>query len=140
MREILFRGKRIATGNWVEGSLLNYGDGDYDICSESGFPGELNKYAVYPGTIGQFTSLTDKKGKKIFEGDIIQYVNSDEKPVAVIKYGADRDLGLGFYAKWESTQPCLRQHLYFWATQREIEIIGNIHDNPKLLEVPNGQA
>lgn len=140
MREILFQGKRIATGNWVEGSLLNYGDGDYDICSESGFPGELNKYAVYPETIGQFTGRADKNGKKVFEHDILQ-------TFTVWADGTVEKCGVGVVQWWENDQ------CYVLATKEGYhiddfgnlgrpeyyEVIGNIHDNPELLEVSNGK-
>lgn len=65
MREILFRGKgnpKYNNGAWFEGYLNKDKDGDYQIC-EGSF-----KFTVIPETVGQFTGLTDKNGKKIFEG------------------------------------------------------------------------
>ncbi len=124
MREVLFRGKRTDNGEWAEGFLVDARHVGNWVIAEP----------VNPETVGQFTGLTDKNGKKIFEGDIIKYMDSDEKPIAVIKFGTGRILGVGFYVEWESSQPCLRQDIAFWATKREIEIIGNIHDTPELLE------
>lgn len=118
MREILFRGKRIATNTWVEGSLLNYGDGDYDICAESDVPGELNKYAVYPKTIGQYTGLKDKKGNKIFEGDIVKFGSFIP--------GAEEYMG---EVNWDYS--LFDEYKYVWDTK--CEVVGNIHDNVDLL-------
>lgn len=134
MREILFRGKCIANGEWVYGDLLNVGvDYDYAIRTYGGREhGQVN--AVNEKTVGQYTGLTDKNGKKIFEGDIIfcsQEINGNfidkhiEKGYVEMKHGA---FGLhrkqGYYRPFKD-----------WLEDYEYEIIGNIHDNPELLEV-----
>lgn len=131
MRDILLRGKRIATGNWVEGSLLNYGDGDYDICSESGFPGELNKYAVYPETIGQYTGLRDKNGTRIFEGDICRNTKTGE--IVSVKWHGTM---AGYvWSKPRNDNKNLYDFGELFRVYDKYEVIGNIHDNPELLEV-----
>ena len=124
MREILFRGKRLCNGKWMHGSLLHYEDGDRYICCGKFRP---NHYRVNPETVGQFTGLTDKNGKKIFGGDVIQ-VGGD----VYLCYWVDGNCEWGIRNKKESMgiayvlSPCL-------------EVIGNIHDNPELLEVSDGK-
>ena len=122
-RENLYRGKRVDTGEWVEGSLIGNDvivgkivefEEDY-FCTEFW-------YKVDPETVGQFTGMTDKKGKKLFEGDIysmgeknILYVVVFDKSQFIGKQVGNRSLA----------------GLEYWKS--DIEIIGNIHDNPELL-------
>lgn len=139
MREILFRGKRTKTGQWAEGLLFHHREKASSIWSD-----ELDRAVwVVPETVGQFTGLTDKHGKKVFEGDVIRYITPDNtKATGVVRfgtYGTGGTLGVGFYVAWVARDGAgwLRQDIGFWAKYRDIEIIGNIHDNPELLEVSN---
>ena len=124
VRETLFRGKTDKNDNWVYGSLNNtdhqfpeimYCDKNWSVCSTS----------IKPETIGVFTGLTDKNGTKIFEGDVVKVsgvakakiIWNNEDACFAFDYGKDgRPLCLDFI------------------DDTGIEVIGNIYDNPDLLE------
>lgn len=128
MREIKFRGKHIHaflephnTGIWVYGYLCN----DHYINSEE-LMGEM---LVDKESVGQFTGLKDKNGREIYEGDIVaekgHYINSDR-----ILY---QDI------KWKENYSCWLRGEYQRLTPKnieryEIEVVGNIYDNPQLLK------
>ncbi len=130
MREILFRGKRVDNDEWVQGSYVNYrtiiNTIDY-IVDESG-----DKYLGLPKTVGQYTGLKDKNGTRIFEGDILIYVVDGEYDVnekyLVVFDNDEAAFRTKFYCEgkyrcYEDIIPC-----------ENFEVIGNIHDNPELLE------
>lgn len=134
MREILFRGKPIGVDNpddashayWIEGSLVHqtkyYGDpvDRYHILYTGEFDGDYyDDVIVRPETVGQFTGLLDKNGKKIFEGDIVRDDDGDVEIVKFIK---------GSY------YPFVQIYDHLWWDADECKIIGNIHDNPGLLK------
>ena len=134
MREILFRGKRITKrieDIWVEGSLLRYEDGDCDICSPSGIPGELCKYSVHPSTVGQYTGMTDKNGTKIFEGDILSTENGtfENTGRGYIRFHDGRFVS--YYGQDIINRECFDELCEVCSDR---EVIGNIHDTPELLE------
>lgn len=137
MREILFRGKHKSCGKWCEGNL-HIDKQSVAIITPDNTP--LGCYGqVDPDTVGQYTGLTDKTGKKIFEGDIIKYVDDGYVATGVARFGLYASAGAafagheGFYLDWAGCD-WLRKDIGFWATMRPIEVIGNIHDNPELLE------
>ena len=130
MREILFRGKRADNGEWVEGSLIKTDwrnkPATYSIMLIR--PTACN-YIVIPETVGQFTGLTDKNGKRIFEGDIVKCVSDGEQAViSWLKYFAC--FGLSFDG-W-----CCGFDDYDFSPN-DFKVIGNIHDNPEILKTPS---
>lgn len=127
-RDILFRGKRTDFGEWVEGSLIAFSDGDMFICCADTDPDVLNKYAVDPTTVGQYTSLTDKNGVKIFEGDIIRWKSWNSQ---VYERAVVWDVEWSRFSVFiDGAQICgVNVHL-----GQDIEVIGNIHDNPEILK------
>lgn len=124
MREYLFRGKMIANGNWSEGNLLVTKQG----CCITPDATVLGSYgAVDPETVGQYTGLTDKNGTKIFEGDIIDFFGrSDGDGYGVVKYDA-YETEFGF--EYDNIYRSLGRNFY----PENIEVIGNIYDNPELV-------
>ena len=138
MREIIFRGKRIDNGAWVYGCLLNniYGASKPVIVSDSSYTDD-NRIAnddwefVIPETVGQYTGLTDKNGKKIFEGDILRFGG--------LGYG-DR-FGVLFYnEKFVKFMFQPKDSLAGYPVDYTcgLEVMGNIHDNSELLKSNNG--
>lgn len=155
MREILYRGKIQETefqnipsgwgqqnGDWVEGLYYVRKDcvcNGYEYCECEGFDQCLisdsgrGDYPIDIDTLGQFTGLTDKNGTKIFEGDIVK----ESRDIGVVEFSTDEVWscrccndkfdGAGFIGKSKYGLMCLS----------ECEIIGNIFDNPELLEVTN---
>jgi uncharacterized phage protein (TIGR01671 family) len=140
MREILFRGKRKGNGEWVEGSYLHLNTGKDYICDGTFWINKevLNKYKVDPETVGQYTGLTDKNGKKIFEGDIVEYNDGYYYFKGIVKY----ELGaFGIACKYtiplEFSQ--CDNFISFWdmiwnsedttAQNVEVEVIGNVYDD-----------
>lgn len=138
MREILFKGKRTDNGEWVCGWYAPLVCNDKTVIpyirNENGTDKE-----VVPETIGQYTGLTDKNGKKIFEGDIIRAITLDTgtEQMAVVCFGnfIDENNGdeyIGFYIEFDGIKTTVTQ-LAMEECKNRIEVIGNIHDNKELL-------
>ena len=115
MREILFRGKRIETGEWVYGNPF-VSDADARTYILYGSRRVTIDWEVDPSTVGQYTGMMDKNGNRIFEGDILSIWN-ESHDVVVFEDGAF-DL--------ENTSIPIR-------FANKFEVIGNITDNPELL-------
>lgn len=131
MREILFRGKRVDNGEWIEGNYEWYHNPPKHIISNP-YTGETK--GVISETVGQYTGLTDKNGMKIFEGDILIDDNNWFKGLIVFRHISislnfdDSCEGSGFYAVVQRIPYRGLTHIC------SSKIIGNIHDNPDLWE------
>lgn len=145
MREILFRGKSFDTGEWVEGGLIQVMDEHKgSVCAI--IPVNVESYRfcmsgtyIDPSSIGQFTGLKDKNGKKIFEGDILKDVDAfyNSKRVLIVYDDSSfqyRELPLASYFVGS---PIDDNEFGISNIDDDYEIIGNIHDNPELLETKN---
>ena len=168
MREILFRGRAInrnkgcyvtdyKNGEWVYGLITKLYDERFPV-----LPAEMRNEEGVTGieidykTIGQYTGLTDKNGRKIFEGDVVQYLTFDDFDCqSIVKFGEYKQDGScgeykardcsGFYVEvdnftcpdWCDNEPesfpdyLNRQSLL--EVSNQCEVIGNIYDNPELL-------
>lgn len=152
MREILFRGKPVNKADYILNENMQFSVGFFkDRFVYGSLIVKHNKYYIYvgvagvllnslvnnatatlieviPETVGQYTDLTDKNGKKIFEGDIVERLWLGEKHIYRIYYDNDiaSFIGADIYGEGFTT---------FDYDACEFEVIGNIYDNPELLEV-----
>ena len=140
MLEILFRGKRLDNGEWVEGNLF-VSDTDGKTYILSGSRIVTIEWEVDPSTVGQYTGLKDKNGERIFEGDIVECVSWNEyfsipesnlfqnfRRVMVVVFHT------GAFCMKESMPDPLRPNYWDLIYNGDIEIIGNIHDNPEFMK------
>lgn len=145
MREILFRGKVAdEPDEWVMGYLWPYDENaiwqlhghENSKCCGTG------QFSVIPETMGQYTGLCDKNGKKIFEGDIVKNDWCHLRGNSVVWFGEYKDLDMsddyrqghmGFYLEHQGSfeAKATRKDILYYANK--CEIIGNIYDNPELL-------
>ena len=180
MREILFRGKKTNKDKWIYGVPVKGTEYDESeiLMIESVFA--CDEYAcrgcdfepVIPSTVGQYTGMIDKNGKKIFEGDIVKCKHEwqnqgrtmDTDEVAFLEqkirgaYGKYIDKSLGEIFRWRfhyfrnyaveyyalngglrvRNGSCFHSLTQTYITNRDLEVIGNIHDNPELLKGGEG--
>lgn len=130
MREILFRGKRMDNGEWITGDLVHdrrvktnepvlciwYFDSD----------GKAQQEDINPETVGQYTGLEDKNGRKIFDGDIVEGLDYTAEDGG---YGV-----IGFVEgafEVSGNDICGTFYENYWG--KDFEVIGNVHDNPELV-------
>ena len=152
MREILFRGKLIDNGDWVEGSLVKstyvtptrkeehfrIQETVYGFNDESEMPYFCDYMsgideAVIPETICEYTGKKDKNGNRIFEGDIVRFSDKDwtESGIATVDFESGKWKINGRY----TTKISAIVWLDLYRMGFEYEVIGNKWDNPELLEV-----
>lgn len=151
----IFRGKREDNDEWIEGDLTQWNDGDMSICIGTGV-----LFKVIPETVGQCTGLPDKNGKLTFKGDIVKVVDF-QAGIITQECGAfgvsiapridwdylDSEIaevtGCDNMAYFCRNDNFISLYELMWNYNQEdscdvVEIIGNIYDNPELLEVQNG--
>ena len=139
MREILFRGKRIDNGEWAVGYLGVFKDRTqiyvpFTEEEERKYRGHIfssiggSWYTVDPSTVGQYTGRTDKNGKRVFEGDIIRLYNG---AVGVVLWSDNDQAYLIFQ---DPVKMVILDDFGNYGRPEYYEVIGNIYDNPELLE------
>ena len=140
MREILFRGKRLDNGEWAEGYFVNLWMINYQKHQPIITDNNAVSYDVDPSTIGQYTGLKDKNGKRIWEGDILRIAKIADGLGGY--YQPPFDYPVNVVVKWDlcawmwETLCEDKRYISFpdaWC-HYECEIIGNVHDNPELIK------
>lgn len=134
MREILFRGKRVGDGEWIEG-YLSFVYIDVPEKARIYSPAKVRSFDVITETVGQYTGLTDKNGTRIFEGDIVKITGFHTTAIAAVKYGStsEKSTHWGWYFDDNDGHTYFLMSKAFCRDYNAI-IIGNIHDNPELLK------
>ena len=144
MREILFRGKAKAIagcpynngkpdGEWVFGYVFS-DLGAMKIRQYETDRPECNDYEVDPETVGQYTGLTDKNGVRIFEGDICRFKRFNDVYVGKIVFNTKTASFIMCYNSIVGVYGEKATHKMLLSVCDNIEVIGNIHDNPELLK------
>ena len=138
MRKIEFRGKRIDNGEWVYGYLFKIWERTYILWgTTNGIP---NMIEVRPETVSQYTGLKDKNDKEIYEGDIVCTPYIDCIFGDMVNNIIDKDF------KWtvvfNEGSFCVENedrmvYLYSFTQNGNVEVIGNLYENPNLLEEPH---
>lgn len=140
MREILFRGKRCDNSEWVQGYYIRaehhwHNNGIHKdwitlgASANGGWFALHNKYAVKAETVGQFTGKTVKNGK-VFDGDILKSIDG----IFLVRWDEEKSAFVMRFLEYPF------ETLYLEEMWDDAEIIGNIHDNPELLEEYDGDS
>lgn len=130
MREILFRGKEVESGDWYYGDIF-HSSVDVDTVRIHDYRNRAN-VKIIPETLGQFTGLTDKNGVKIFEGDIVEYETGKKVRIGRVFFSDFRSSFSVTAGKNGSAR--INNDLYNYIQNRNsVIVIGNIYDNPELI-------
>ena len=138
MREIEFKAKEIGTGDWVYGYLVRIHEDDYRIVTEDdlnyaytgGYDYDGSMTKIDKNTICQYTGLTDKNGNKIWENDVVEAWSDGTMACGKVQQRIDGTWIM--YPAWQN-----KTMWYFIPNEfgeTTVEVIGNIFDNPELLE------
>ena len=143
MREILFRGKRVDNGEWEYGDLLHK-HYNFNTKADIVIHNNVMKYKVIPETVGQFTGLTDRNGKKIFDGDLLNgfqypFLNANAHNYFAEVVWFENSPAFGLYTHkhpLSAVRGISEGNCYYMDDfdSSQWEVIGNIHDNPELLK------
>jgi uncharacterized phage protein (TIGR01671 family) len=143
MHEILFRGQRVDTGEWVFGMLCQYhaGVSAKIAANDFGTYEQGMAYCVNPATVGQYTGLTDRNGVKIFEGDILRLSHdwgdgTTDVWLAIVEFGNPNGLySWGWQLRYLKGCSSFNKDILCWVdmedTRAWCEVVGNVHDNPE---------
>ena len=144
MREILFRGKRLHDNKWIYGNFVSDCEGNPHIIEPRFFceDGHHLQYEdntdtpvfIIPETVGQFTGLTDRNGKKIFEGDICRFKRFNDVHIGKVVFNVTTASFIMWYQPIVGAYGEKATQKMLLSACDNIEVIGNIHDNPELME------
>ena len=137
MRQLKFRAQEIASNKWLYGDLRHHKD---DVCIFE--QGGLNGEQVKRDTIGQFTGLTDEFDREVYEGDIIMLDGSPEMSARVVVF-YEESFNIATRKEYDyllqGAHPYLNDYAHMdclntWSNSGLVRVVGNIYDNPELLE------
>lgn len=149
MREILFRAKKKSNNEWIYGFpevVAKDTAGIKEVDSSGIVTITQNHFTPFVDidTMGQFTGVYDKTETSIFEGDIVETTSKYDKRHSnkfIVKFGecSNSDYPefgyIGFYFDEIANERKLRTDILYWVNNYDCKVIGNIYDNPELLNI-----